>query len=124
METLRSLVAPKINNGFGAVWVFTRSNGVWSQQGSKLLPSDASSPPYFGFGPFQGYSTARSANGNSMIEGGPWNNNHIGAAWVFATPQLSTSLQHTGTFHRGQTGVTYSITVTNVGDREIRQSPE
>ena len=28
------------NNDFGAAWVFTRSNGVWSQQGSKLVPND------------------------------------------------------------------------------------
>src|ERR1017187_4974771 len=26
----------------GAVWVFTRTNGAWSQQGSKLVPSDPS----------------------------------------------------------------------------------
>jgi hypothetical protein len=25
------------NNGVGAAWVFTRSGGVWTQQGSKLV---------------------------------------------------------------------------------------
>jgi hypothetical protein len=29
------------NAGIGAAWVFIRNNGVWSQQGSKLVGSDA-----------------------------------------------------------------------------------
>jgi hypothetical protein len=29
------------NSNFGAAWVYTRSNGVWAQQGSKLVGSGA-----------------------------------------------------------------------------------
>ena len=49
----------------GAAWVFTRSNGVWTQQGSKLVGSDA-----VGFAR-QGTSVALSADGNTAIIGGP-----------------------------------------------------
>ena len=61
----------------GAVWVFTRSAGVWSQQGSKLVGSDAVGPAY------QGYSVAVSADGNTAIVGGYGDNSDAGAAWVF-----------------------------------------
>src|SRR5260370_22793496 len=32
------------NNGVGAAWVYTRSAGVWSQQGPKLLGTGAVGP--------------------------------------------------------------------------------
>jgi hypothetical protein len=35
---------PSDNNGIGAAWVFTRSGGVWTQQGDKLVGSGASIP--------------------------------------------------------------------------------
>jgi hypothetical protein len=61
----------------GAVWVFTRSGGTWTQQGSKLVGAG-------GVGiAFQGSSVALSADGNTAIEGGPADNSHVGAAWVF-----------------------------------------
>jgi uncharacterized protein (TIGR03437 family) len=62
--------------GVGAVWVFTRSGGVWSQQGSKLIGTGASG--WAG----QGASVALSADGNTVMVGGPWDSN-VGAAWVF-----------------------------------------
>jgi hypothetical protein len=43
------------NNGAGAAWVFTRSGGVWSQQGSKLVGTRASGAA------LQGSSVALSA---------------------------------------------------------------
>ena len=30
------------NSGTGAAWVYTRSNGVWTQQGGKLVGADGS----------------------------------------------------------------------------------
>src|SRR5205807_817989 len=74
------------NGGAGAVWVWTRSSGVWSQQGAKLVGSGA-------VGTFtqQGFSVALSADGNTAIVGGYEDNNHAGAAWVFtAFSQCST----------------------------------
>ena len=60
----------------GAAWVFTRSGGTWSQQGPKLTPNDAASPPLFGTG------VALSADGNTALIGGD-DDNAVGAAWVF-----------------------------------------
>ena len=68
---------PIDNSGVGAVWVFTQSGGVWTQQGSKLVPSNET-----GNGSF-GNSVALSADGNTAIVGGPLDNAGVGAAWVF-----------------------------------------
>ena len=61
----------------GAAWVFTRSNGVWTQQGSKLVGTGAVGNAY------QGVSVALSADGNTAIVGGPGDNSFTGAAWVY-----------------------------------------
>jgi hypothetical protein len=74
--------APGDADGVGAAWVFTRSNGLWTQQGNKLI----------GAGPTglasQGFAVALSADGNTAIVGGPGDNfiggTSIGAAWVFS----------------------------------------
>jgi predicted hotdog family 3-hydroxylacyl-ACP dehydratase len=68
------------NGGIGAVWVFTRSGGVWTQQGSKLVGNDYVAN---GGNVLQGYSVALSADGNTLIEGGFADNSGVGAAWVF-----------------------------------------
>ncbi len=60
----------------GAAWVFTRSGGVWSQQGSKLAGMDAVYAA-------QGWSVAVSGDGNAAVVGGPADNSLGGAAWVF-----------------------------------------
>jgi len=65
--------------GIGATWVFTRSGGVWTQQGSKLLGSGLER----GLSN-QGASVALSADGNTAIVGGPTDSlGDVGAAWVF-----------------------------------------
>ncbi len=61
----------------GAAWVYTRSNGVWTQQGNKLVGSDAVGNAR------QGVSVALSADGNTAIVGGSADNADSGAAWVF-----------------------------------------
>lgn len=66
------------NGGVGAAWVFIRRNGVaWSQQGSKLVPSDAAGLAAFG------ESVALSADGNTALVGGSEDDNGMGASWVF-----------------------------------------
>jgi uncharacterized protein (TIGR03437 family) len=65
------------NNDVGAVWVFTRSGGVWTQQGGKLVGTGAVGVTS------QGYAVALSADGNTALVGGPLDNNYAGAAWVF-----------------------------------------
>jgi hypothetical protein len=71
----------------GAAWVFTRSGGIWSQQGKKLVGSGAVGTAR------QGTSVALSADGNTALIGGPGDNpwdrsvpfglGPAGAAWVF-----------------------------------------
>jgi hypothetical protein len=62
----------------GAAWVFTRSGGVWAPGGTKLpLGAGAVGPAH------QGASVALSADGNTAIVGGPYDNSTAGAAWVF-----------------------------------------
>lgn len=65
------------NSGQGAVWVFTRTGGIWTQQGSKLVGTGAIGAAY------QGGSVSLSADGNTAIVGGDMDNSDTGAAWVF-----------------------------------------
>jgi hypothetical protein len=66
------------NGGAGAAWVFTRSGGVWTEQGAKLVGTGAAGLAQ------QGFSVALSADGNTAIVGGDFDNNFItGAAWIF-----------------------------------------
>jgi hypothetical protein len=69
--------APGDGNGVGAAWVFTRSAGVWSQDGAKLVGASSSGPGG------QGASVSLSADGNTAIVGGFGDAGGVGAAWVF-----------------------------------------
>ena len=64
-------------SGAGAAWIYTRSGGVWTQYGNKLVGTGAVG------GAWQGYSVSLSADGNTAIVGGPLDNSDHGAAWVF-----------------------------------------
>jgi hypothetical protein len=66
------------DNGKGAVWIFSRNNGVWTQQGNKLVGSGAIGNAS------QGFSVSLSADGNTAIVGGFSDNNNTGAAWIFS----------------------------------------
>jgi hypothetical protein len=68
---------PGDNGNMGAVWVYTRSHGVWTQQGNKLIGAGTAG------GASQGASVASSAGGNMLVVGGPTDNSNVGAAWVF-----------------------------------------
>ncbi len=66
--------------GKGAAWVFTRSGGVWSQQGKKLFGTGAVGNAE------QGCSVSLSADGDTAIVGGCQDNggvSGVGATWVF-----------------------------------------
>lgn len=58
----------------GSAYVFTRSNGIWTQQ-AKLLPSDGSSTTLFG--------SAVSIDGDTALVGAPWQSSQTGSAYVF-----------------------------------------
>jgi hypothetical protein len=65
------------NSLAGAIWVFTRTNGVWTQQGNKLVGAGAVGNAR------QGFSVALSADGNTALVGGRGDNGDAGAVWVF-----------------------------------------
>lgn len=64
------------NANAGAVWVFDRSGGSWTQQGPKLV-SEQSGQAYFG------NDTALSADGDTALIGAPLTDGFAGAAWLF-----------------------------------------
>jgi hypothetical protein len=72
------LGGPGDNSSVGAAWVFTQSAGVWSQQGPKLVGSNAEGPAG------QGWSVAISSDGNTVVVGAIWDTWNVGAAWLFA----------------------------------------
>ena len=72
-----ALVGGPTDNSAGAAWVWTRSGGVWTQQGLKLVGSGAVGTA------FQGISVSLSADGNTAIVGGIGDNSNAGAAWVW-----------------------------------------
>jgi hypothetical protein len=65
------------NGTAGTTWIYTRSGGVWSQQGNKLKGIDAMYYPY------QGNAVSISADGNTALVGGYNDNLWAGAAWVY-----------------------------------------
>src|SRR5690242_14143778 len=71
--------ADNIHWAFGGAWVYTRSGGVWSQQGPKLFTAGALGPLTL-----QGWSVGLSADGNTALVGDPEDNSGTGAAWVYA----------------------------------------
>jgi hypothetical protein len=72
------------NNFAGATWLFTRSSGVWSQLGSKLVGTGATESEFSGAR--QGWSVALAGVGTTAAIGGPYDQNeHGGAVWVFAS---------------------------------------
>jgi len=69
--------APGENLNVGAARIYTRSEGVWSQQGAKLVGTGAVG------GAKQGISVSLSGDGNTAVIGGPFDDGALGAAWVY-----------------------------------------
>ena len=65
------------SNG-GAAWVFTRTAGIWSQQGNKLVGTNCSAIARFG------WSVSLSADGNTAIVGGYFDSAYQGATWAYS----------------------------------------
>ena len=70
------------NGNAGGTWVFTRSGGVWSQQGSKLVGAGSSTPAS------QGNSVSLSSDATTLLVGGPGDNSGAGAVWVYINSAL------------------------------------
>jgi hypothetical protein len=86
------------NGAVGAAWVFTRINGVWTQQGAKLIGSDAAGLAS------QGVSVALSADGNTAIVGGHTDFANSGAAWVYTRSNGAWTQQGTKVVGTGAVG--------------------
>jgi hypothetical protein len=104
------------NGDVGAAWIFTRSSGVWTQQGSKLTGNDAVGAA------IQGFGVALSADGNTAIVGGMGDNAAIGAAWVYTRrggvwTQQGSKLVGTGAVGNAQQG--YSVSLSADGNTAI-----
>ena len=100
------------NSGAGAAWEFTRSNGIWTQQGGKLTPSDES-----GAGSF-GVAMALSADGNTALIGGNADSGNVGAAWIFARNGNSWTQQGSklvGSGYSGQPVQGFSVALSSDG---------
>jgi hypothetical protein len=105
---------PYDNGDIGATWVFTRSGGVWTQQGQKLVGTGAVGPQSG-----QGQSFALSGDGNTAIVGGPLDNLYggssaVGAAWVFTRSggvwsQQGSKLVGTGAIGRANQGTSVAL---------------
>src|SRR5579864_122985 len=92
----------------GATWVFTRSNDAWTQQGSKLVGTSVIGQAG------QGMSVALSADGDTALVGGPYDNSRTGAAWVFtrsggAWTQQGSKLVGAGAVGRATQGVSVAL---------------
>ena len=108
------------NTQVGAVWVFTRSLGFWSQQGSKLVGTGATGSSN------QGISVALSADGNTAMVGGSNDNSGVGAAWVYTRSGSTWSQQGsklTGTGNTGSANVGRSVSLAADGNTAIIGGP-
>ena len=99
---------PIDNTNVGAVWIFTRSNGVWTQQ-AMLVGTNATGTA------MQGTSVALSGDGNTLAVGGPTNNANAGATWVWTrsgttwTQQTTSPLVGTGATGTAMQGTAVSL---------------
>ncbi len=105
------------NSVAGAVWVYTRTGGVWTQQGNKLVGTGAISG---GIG--QGHSVSLSADGNTAVVGGAYDNYNVGAVWVFTRSggvwtQQGSKLVGTGAVGGAQQG--YSVSLSADGNTAV-----
>jgi hypothetical protein len=80
----KAIVGGDGDSPWGAAWVWTRSGGVWTQQGSKLVGTGGDDGNNSGV--YQGASVSLSSDGNTAIVGGPNANSLTGAAWIYVTP--------------------------------------
>src|SRR5262249_25651036 len=109
-----------INNSVGAAWVFTRSGGVWTQQGPKLTGGGETGAGFFGL------SVDVSADGNTALIGGFADASGVGAAWVFTRSGTTWSQQGpklTGADTTGGAGFGYSVALSEDGATALIGGP-
>jgi hypothetical protein len=105
-----AIVGGPIEPENGASWIYTRSGGVWTQQGSKLVGNGG-----FEIGAEQGYSVALSGNGDTAIVGSPGGRSH-GAGWVFTRSGTTWAQQGGPLFGTGDSANTQGISASLSSD--------
>jgi hypothetical protein len=109
-------------NGFsnddavGAAWIFTRNNGIWTQQGNKLVGSGAVGKAS------QGSSVSISGDGNTVVMGGIADNNDLGASWIFTRNNGMWAQQGSKLVGSGAAGLAYqghSVSISSDGNTLI-----
>ncbi|MEJ7822035.1 MAG: hypothetical protein WKF85_06915 [Chitinophagaceae bacterium] len=109
-----------IDDAVGAAWIFTRSNDVWTQQGTKLVGSGAIGKA------MQGSSVSISGEGNTVVIGGDADNDFIGATWIFTRNNGMWAQQGSkliGTGAAGQTLQGNSVSISSDGNTVIIGGP-
>jgi hypothetical protein len=109
--------APKNHTNRGAAWVFTQTEGVWSQQGPALLGGEEEiGPAHFGS------SVALSESGTTALVGARMDDGGVGAAWAFTRSGAAWSRQGpklTGGEESGEGRFGSSIALSAFGDTAL-----
>jgi sugar lactone lactonase YvrE len=108
------------NSNQGAVWIYTRSGGTWTQQGAKLVGTGNTGPAQ------QGYSISLSADGNIAIVGGELDNSNQGAVWIYTRSAGTWTQQGTklvGTGNAGAANQGWSVSLSADGNTAIVGGP-
>jgi hypothetical protein len=106
------------NGDMGSAWIYKRVNGIWSQDGEKLVGTGSSLRSY------QGYSVSISGDGNTCFIGGWLDvNPQGGASWVFVKRngvwvQQGNKLVGVGSF-LGNAGQGYSVSMSYDGNTAV-----
>jgi hypothetical protein len=89
----KALIGADLDGGpsYGAIYVFTSNGGAtWSQEGSKITPTDQTPLGPFEFGNLPpdgfGFAVALSSNGNTALISSPTENLFAGAIWAYVIP--------------------------------------
>jgi len=112
------------NSFTGAVWVFSRTGTVWTEE-TKLVPINSISA-------LVGISVSISSDGNTIATGGSSDNSNIGATWIFTLTssgwsQVGSKLVGTGAIGASQQGSSVALSsdatilvVGATGDNSLR----
>jgi len=113
--------APGDNTNRGSTWIWTRTGTTWSQQGLRLYGTTSSVTPSN-----QGTSVAMSADGNTLVIGGPGDDNGNGAVWVYSWSGSAWSLIQTkliDNMNNAASNQGYSVAISTDGNTILYGSP-
>jgi hypothetical protein len=97
--------APNNGGGIGATYIYTRTAGIWTQQGSELVGTGLVGPQG------QGYSVSLSSDGNTLAVGagyvaGTWIFTRTMGIWTWETPSSLSFVAYSG---GGPIGISVSL---------------